>query len=124
MRDPSSTPQTGAALLTVKNILSRLQIADQIRDNSGARGEAPLGPGEYEINIYPISEIIANSALKNMGAVIAGLQVPAILQAVIGRNANDAQAARALITFLQGPQIDATLKASGISKSVVHGTLR
>jgi molybdate transport system substrate-binding protein len=115
---------TGAALLTVKNILSRLQIGDQIRDNSGARGEAPLGPGEYEINIYPSSEIIPNSALKNMGPVIADLQVPAILQAVIGRNANDEQAAHALITFLQGPQIDATLKASGIAKSVVHGTLR
>jgi molybdate transport system substrate-binding protein len=115
---------TGAALLTVRNILSKLQIADQISDNSGARGEAPLRPGEYEINIYPISEIIPNTALKNMGPVIADLQVPAILQAVIGRNANDEQAARALITFLQGPGIDATLTASGISKSVVQGTLR
>ena len=115
---------TGAALLTVKNILSKLQIADQIRDNSGVAGEAPLAPGEYEINIYPISEIIPNKALKNMGPVIADLQVPAILQAVIGRNANDEQAARALITFLQGPQIDATLKASGIVKSGVPKTLR
>lgn len=115
---------TGAALLTVRNILSRLQIADQIKDNSSARGEASLGPGEYEINVYPISEIIPNKALKNMGPVIADLQVPAILQAVIGRNANDEPAARALIEFLQGPRIDATLEASGISKSVVRGTLR
>lgn len=115
---------TGAALLTVKNILSTLQIADQIRDNSGERGEAPLGPGEYEINIYPISEIIPNRVLQNMGPVIADLQVPAILQAVIGRNAHDEQAARALIAFLQGPRVDATLEASGIAKSVVRGTLR
>ena len=115
---------TGAALLTVTNILSKLQIADQVRDNSRTAGEAPLGSGDYEINIYPISEIIPNKALKNMGPVIADLQVPAILQAVIGRNANDEQAARALITFRQGPQIDATLEASGIAKSVVRGTLR
>jgi molybdate transport system substrate-binding protein len=49
---------TGAALMTVKKILSTLDIADRIHDSSTVREEVPLATGEYEINIYPLSEII------------------------------------------------------------------
>src|ERR1700730_11319030 len=49
---------TGAALMTVRKIMSTLDIADKIRDSSAVRAEAPLAAGEYEINIYPLSEII------------------------------------------------------------------
>jgi len=115
---------TGAALLTVKKVFSVLDIADKVQDSSTARAEVPLGPGEYEINIYPISEIIPNKALKNLGPVIAPLQVPSILQTVIGAHANDQKAARALTKFLQGPAIDETLKTTGMTKSVVDGTLK
>jgi molybdate transport system substrate-binding protein len=115
---------TGAAILTVRKVLSTLEIADKIIDSSAIRTEVPLGPGEYEINIYPISEIIPNSKLKNLGTVIPPLQVPAILQVVIGRNANDPNAAKALIAFLQGPAIDGMLKQNGIVKSVVNGRLQ
>jgi molybdate transport system substrate-binding protein len=115
---------TGAALLTVRKVLNDLGIADQIRDASAARAEVPLGPGEYEINIYPLSEIIPNRSLKNLGAVIPALQVPSILQAVVGAHANDPSTARALITFLQGPAVDQLLKDSGIVKSVTNATLR
>ncbi len=55
---------TGAALMTVKKILSTLDIAGKIHDSSTVRGEAPLAAGEYEINIYPLSEIIPNRRLK------------------------------------------------------------
>jgi molybdate transport system substrate-binding protein len=107
---------TGAALLTVRKILSTLDIADKIRDSSTARQEIPLARGEYEINIYPLSEIISNKSLKNLGAVIPQLQVPAILEATVGRNAADPKAARALITFLQGHAIDHALKSYGMEK--------
>jgi len=107
---------TGAALMTVKKILSTLDIAGKIHDSSRAPGEVPLAAGEYEINIYPLSEIIANRRLKNLGAVIAQLQVPAIIEATVGKNAADPTAARALIRFLQGPAIDQALKDSGTEK--------
>lgn len=107
---------TGAALMTVKKILSTLDIADKIHDSSAVRGEVPLAPREYEINIYPLSEIITNKKLKNLGAVIAQLQVPAIIEATIGKNAADPKAALALINFLQGPAINQALKDYGMEK--------
>src|SRR5882724_634518 len=107
---------TGAALMTVKKILSTLDIAEAIHDSSTVRGEIPLAAGEYEINIYPLSEIIPNRKLKNLGAVIPQLQVPAIIEATVGKNAADPKAANALITFLQGPAIDQALKNFGMEK--------
>lgn len=115
---------TGAAILTVRKVLSTLDLAGKIKDSSAIREEVPLGPGEYEINIYPISEIIPNKRLKNLGTVIPSLQVPSVLQVVIGRHAADPTAARALMAFLQGPAIDAMLRESGIIKSVVDGRLQ
>jgi ABC-type molybdate transport system substrate-binding protein len=109
---------TGAALMTVRKILSTLDIAGKIHDSSMAPGEARLAAGEYEINIYPLSEIIANRRLNNLGAVIAQLQVPAIIEATVGKNAADPTAALALIKFLQGPAIDQALKDFGTEKGI------
>jgi len=110
---------TGAALMTVKKVLADLQVADKIHDNSTTRGEVALGPGEYELNFYPLSEILPNKKLKNLGPVTAQLQVPAIITAVIGKNA-DVASAKALIKFLQGPAIDAALKSDGMMKGVIN----
>src|SRR5712691_3577799 len=110
---------TGAALMTVRKILSTLEIGDKIHDSSAVRGEVPLAVGEYEINIYPLSEIISNKKLKNLGAVIAQLQVPAIIEATVGKNAADPKTALALIKFLQGPAIDRALKDYGMEKGQI-----
>ena len=107
---------TGAALMTVKKILSTLDIAGKIHDSSTVQTEVPLAAGEYEIEIYPLSEIIPNKKVKNLGAVTAQLQVPVIIEATVGKNAADQKAARALIRFLQGPAIDQALKDDGMEK--------
>jgi molybdate transport system substrate-binding protein len=107
---------TGAALMTVRKILSTLDIADKIHDSSTVPGEVALAAGEYEINIYPLSEIIPNKKLKNLGAVIPQLQVPAIIEATVGKSAADPKTAFALIKFLQGPAIDQALKDYGMEK--------
>ena len=39
---------TGAALMTVKKILSTFDIADKIHDSSTVQTEVPLAPGEYD----------------------------------------------------------------------------
>src|SRR5260370_97192 len=111
-----ATAATGAALMTVKKSLSTLDIADKIHDSSAVRTEVTLAAEEYEINIYPLSEIIPNRKLKNLGAVIAQLQVPAIIEATAGKNAADPKAALGLIKFLQGPTIDQALKDYGMEK--------
>jgi ABC-type molybdate transport system substrate-binding protein len=51
--------------------------------------------------------------------VIAQLQVPAIIEATVGKNAADPKAALALIKFLQGPAIDQALKDYGMEKGEV-----
>lgn len=109
---------TGAALMTVKRVLGDLKITDKIHDSSTNRGTVELGPGEYELNLYPLSEILPNKALKNLGPVTAQLQVPAIITAVIGKDAADVASAKALIEFLQGPAIDAALKSDGMMKGI------
>jgi len=111
---------TGAALMTVKKVLADLQVADKIHDNSTTRGEVELGAGEYELNFYPLSEILPNKKLKNLGPVTAQLQVPAIITAAIGTNAADVASAKALIKFLQGPAIDAALKSDGMMKGQIN----
>jgi molybdate transport system substrate-binding protein len=109
----------GAAVMTVRKILSTFDIADKIHDSSKVAAEVPLAAGEYEINIYPLSEIIPNKRLVNLGAVIAELQVPAIIEATVGKKAAHPEAAQALIAFLQGPAIDHALKESGMEKGRV-----
>jgi ABC-type molybdate transport system substrate-binding protein len=47
------------------------------------------------------------------------LQVPAIIEAAVGKSAADPKAAVALIKFLQGPAIDEGLKDYGMEKGHV-----
>lgn len=114
---------TGAAIMTVNAVLSRLNIAHAIHDSSRTQAEVPLAPGEYELSFYPVSEIGANSKWRNLGPVIAEFQAPVTVQAVIESRA-DAKVARALISFLQGPEIDEALKNNGMTKSVTVSSFR
>src|SRR5262249_24705651 len=107
---------TGAALLTVNNILDTLGIREAIQAQHAMPREVVLGPGEYEINIYPLSEILANKNVRNAGPVIKDLQVPSIITAVISKNTPDIASAEALIKFLQGPTMDPFLAESGMKR--------
>lgn len=114
---------TGAAIMTVNTVLSKLNIAKAIHDSSWTQTEVPLASGEYELSFYPVSEIGANSKWRNLGPVIAEFQSPVTIQAVIESHA-DAKAARSLISFLQGPEIDGALKNNGMTKSVTASRFR
>jgi ABC-type molybdate transport system substrate-binding protein len=107
---------TGAALLTVNKVLDTLDLREAVKSRHNLPGTVVLGPGEYELNIYPLSEILENRALTNLGPVIPELQIPAVITAVISSNTTDVAAARALITFLQGPALDPALKGSGMTR--------
>jgi molybdate transport system substrate-binding protein len=108
---------TGAALFTVNKILDTLKIRDAVKAKHDMAGPpVSLGPGEYEINIYPLSEILANENLSNMGPVIPELQVPAVVTATISTNTPNAAAAQMLVTFLQGPAIEPALNGNGFKR--------
>jgi molybdate transport system substrate-binding protein len=108
---------TGAALFTVNKILDTLNIRDAVKARHNmVPAPIPLGPGEYEINIYPLSEILPNKNLRNAGPVIPALQVPAVVTATISANTPNAAAAKALVTFLQGPAIEPALIGNGFRR--------
>lgn len=108
---------TGAALFTVNKILDTLEIRDAVKAKHDMSAPAPsLAPDEYEINIYPLSEIMANKDLRNMGPVIPELQVPAVVTATVSKNTPNAAAAEALVKFLQGPAIEPALKENGFTR--------
>lgn len=108
---------TGAALGTVNKILDTLKIRDLVKTRHNlVPAPVPLGPDEYEINIYPLSEILTNKSLRNAGPVISQLQVPAVVTATISAKTPNAEAARALVKFLQGPAIERTLADNGFSR--------
>lgn len=107
---------TGAAHDCVDRILGTLGIATRIKDTSWTTDAVALGDGEYELGIFPISEIIANHSVRNLGVVPRELQVPVVIEAVIGSHAKDPQAAQAFVRFLQGPAIDQGLRDSGMVK--------
>jgi molybdate transport system substrate-binding protein len=114
--------QTGAAYPTVRTVIEKLDLAGKFHDSSQATEEVPLAPGEYELSFSPVSEILSNKALKNLGPVPADLQVPLIIQAVMG-GSKDLKSAQTLIHFLQGPAIDEYLKAAGMKKDTVSGSM-
>jgi hypothetical protein len=111
----------GAGQPTFNKIVSTLGIADQVKDANKLKlpRDMPLGPGEYELDVFPISEILSNKALRNLGPVLADFQVPLVIEAVIGKHANDPRTAKAIIDFLRGPAVDAALKANGMEKSIL-----
>jgi molybdate transport system substrate-binding protein len=113
---------TGVAYPTVSKLLTDLGIADTIKDAS--KSGIPMGPpdaqtlpaGQYEINLFPLSEIIGLKGAKNLGLVIEPFQVPQHINAVIGTHARDRKAAEALVKFLQSSALDAPLKKAGMPR--------
>lgn len=132
---------TGAGQPTAAKMLSSLGIADAIKDaskstfapsaspapgpggagspSSGQGGTMgiPLAPGEYGLIISPLSEIISNRNLRSLGPVLAEFQVPVVVEAVIGANAKNEQAAKAFVEFLRSPAFEAALIKNGMVKS-------
>lgn len=108
--------RTGAALTSVNRILDTLDIRADAAARYRAASDAVLEGEEYELNFYPMSEILERSELINLGAVVPPLQVPAVLTAVISSAAADEKGARALIQFLQGPAIEPMLDKTGFTR--------
>jgi molybdate transport system substrate-binding protein len=108
---------TGAAHDTVEKLLTSLAVGGLIKDSSSRppNSAAELAPGQYEIELYPLSEMIHMSDVKNLGPVIDPFQVPVKIEAAIGAHANDRQAAQALIAFLRSAAMKPSLEQNGMT---------
>jgi len=108
--------ETGTSSPTVAKVFDTLAIRDAVKPKYDASGKAPLGPGEYQLHIRALSEILENKSLRSLGPVPAALRIPTVFGAVIATNARDAAAARAFVSFLLGKEMDAALAASGMRR--------
>lgn len=91
--------RTGAALLTTQKLLKDLDLVGNIKDN--VPNDLKLTGDQYEMGIYPLSEIVFKKGVKNLGPVISQFQVPAIMQASIGVKSRDDAGAKAFVDFLR-----------------------
>ena len=107
---------TALVLPAINKLLDTLGIREATKAQHAVPNNVALGPGDYEMQIYPLSEILANKNVRNAGPVINEFQVPARLVATISTSTPDAKAAMALIKFLQGPGMGPALKASGMKR--------
>jgi molybdate transport system substrate-binding protein len=108
--------ETGTSSPTVNKVFDTLGIRDAVTPKYDASGKAPLGPGEYQLHIRALSEILENKSLRSLGPVPAALKIPTVFSAAISTNARDAAAARAFVEFLRGHDMDAALPTSGMHR--------
>ena len=92
-----------SGIVSISKMLGDLGITDKIKHVSSGAAGAKLGPGEYEIYLYPMSEVVVATAWKNLGPFPATWQVPVVVKAVTGAHARDAAATKALMDYLKGP---------------------
>lgn len=111
----------GASKPTVDNMFAKLNVADALKDKivgtPPTNDTTPPPPdGQYDIVINLVSEILPlTGGWSYAGNVPQELQVPVIMSAGIGTQGNAADAHK-LITFLQGPAIEAGLKANNMTR--------
>ena len=92
------------------------QVSEAIKDRANLPGQVPLGPARTSLQFNPLSEIMANKNLQNLGPVPKDVNVPVVMTAAIGASAPDKKSAEALIRFLSSPAILPALKANGMMR--------
>jgi len=105
----------GAAFPATMKMLDGLGIAETVKTKLNVPGEVQLAPGEYELSVTLISELLPAKNLVYLGEIPKELNVPAVMSAGIG-SAGDEMAAKALIRFLQRPALDTLLKEKGMQR--------
>lgn len=93
-----------------QKLMSDLKLTDAlIKHKNSGTPPVKLGPGEYEIFLYPLSEIIQEKEWKNLGPYPESARIPVVVTAVTGAHARDAAATKALMDYLKSPAMTAIL---------------
>jgi molybdate transport system substrate-binding protein len=111
--------EQGGTGIYLKGLLQRLGIADALKDklkllppeNPAAHAVAN---GEAEIGMTQISEILPYTGAELVGPFPKEIQLTTSFAAAVGANAQQAEAATALIKFLTAPSAASVFKAKGL----------
>jgi molybdate transport system substrate-binding protein len=98
-------------------MLTKLGIADALKPKIKLLDKpAPLGvaAGEVELGLGPVSEILPVTGVEVAGPYPAELQSYLVFSAAVSSTSSHADAAKALIKFLIGPDAAAVIKAKGM----------
>jgi molybdate transport system substrate-binding protein len=108
----------------VVKVLEQLGITEQVNAKSlivtiGVSGEfespgEAVAKGKADVALHQLQELMVVPGLQIVGPFPGALHGTFTFAAVVGRNARDASAARALIEFLQTAEAKAVIRAKGM----------
>jgi molybdate transport system substrate-binding protein len=112
-------PQDGASRGYIEKMFERLGIAADVKSKIIlAQGSGPatesVAAGKAAMVITLFSEIVPIHGVEILGPLPGEYQSDIRFSAAASSTANDAAAAKALITFLAGPKVAPMLKAKGL----------
>lgn len=111
--------EQGGSGIYLKGLLPRLGLADALKDktkllppeNPAAKAVAN---GEAEIGMTQISEILPYAGAELVGPLPAEIQLITSFASAVGSGARQAEAGKALLSYLKAPAAAAVLKAKGL----------
>jgi molybdate transport system substrate-binding protein len=107
----------GASGIYMASLLERLGIAAEMKPKTKLSTletlYASVGSGEVEIGFNQVSEILAQPTIEFAGPLPSALQNYTQFAPGIITDSSQAEAARALVTFLTSPAAETILKAKG-----------
>jgi molybdate transport system substrate-binding protein len=111
--------QDGASAVFVLKMFEKFGIADQVKsktilEQGSTRAAARVADGSAELIFTLVSEILPAPGVDLVGPLPAEVESYISMSAGVGSKAHDVDASKALIKFLAGPGIIATLKAKGM----------
>jgi molybdate transport system substrate-binding protein len=119
--DPAAGATSGIYLV---KLFEKLGIADQVKQKAtlvpGGSSAVLVARGEVELAVQQTSEIMNVPGTTYVGPLPAEIQNITIYVAGIGANARDADAAKAFIGLLTGPEAARLLKPHGLEPVVAR----
>jgi molybdate transport system substrate-binding protein len=111
--------QDGASAVFVMKMFEKFGIAEQIKsktilEQGSTRAAARVADGSAELIFTLVSEILPAPGVELVGPLPAEVESYISMSAGVGSKAHEADASKALVKFLAGPGILATLKAKGM----------
>ena len=112
-------PQDGASRGFIEQMFERMGIAAEVKPKiilapgSGPATES-VAAGQAEMVVTLFSEIVPIPGVEILGALPGEFKYYVSFAAAASPKANNAEAAKALISFLAGPKVAPTLKAKGL----------
>ncbi|HYK80886.1 MAG TPA: substrate-binding domain-containing protein, partial [Micropepsaceae bacterium] len=109
----------GPSGVYLAGLFQKMGIAEQIKAKTtrlapGASPGEAVARGQGDIGFTQVSELLAVKGIVYLGPLPADVQQVTIFSAGIGRNAQQPDAAKALVRFLTSPEAAPTLRETGL----------